>query len=83
VGQPKLLQVPQERDSTPLEVQNSSKSKNNRIRKPEDFQLVSVVGQGGFGAVFLVKEHATGLVCAVKRMSKKDIVVKEQVGGKF
>jgi serine/threonine protein kinase len=81
IGEPRLIShsATAERDSTPLPVPGSSASANNRIRKPEDFQLCSVVGQGGFGAVFLCKETATNRVCAVKRMAKSTIIGKEQV----
>ena len=85
VGEPRLVShsstVPStgERDSTPLPVPNSSASALNRIRKPEDFELCAVVGQGGFGAVFLCREPGPGLVCAVQRMAKSTIIAKEQV----
>ena len=79
VGEPRLISTPAERDSTPLAVPNTSTSAQNRIRTCEDFELCAVLGQGGFGAVWLCRETATGLVCAVKRMSKACIVQKEQV----
>lgn len=82
VGEPRLVT---ERDSTPLPVPaavtggGSSTTVAHRVRTPQDFELHAVIGQGGFGAVFLCREPATGLVCAVKRMAKAMIVAKEQV----
>lgn len=46
-----------------------------RIRRSQTssahFNILSQIGQGGYGQVFLAKKKDTGEVCALKKMSKK------------
>jgi serine/threonine protein kinase len=51
----------------------------NRIRKPADFEIVARIGKGGFGTLYLSRETHSGMVCAVKKMSKHAIVIGNQV----
>ncbi|KAG7402360.1 hypothetical protein PHYBOEH_000068 [Phytophthora boehmeriae] len=44
-----------------------------------DFQLLSVIGQGAFGKVLLVRHSTTGKVHAMKIISKQFIIDKESV----
>mmetsp|Transcript_103907 Transcript_103907/g.263911 ORF Transcript_103907/g.263911 Transcript_103907/m.263911 type:complete len:459 (-) Transcript_103907:58-1434(-) len=44
-----------------------------------DFDFVKVIGQGAFGIVRLCKKKDTGEIFAMKQMSKKDMVHKNQV----
>ena len=41
---------------------------------PEDFMVVSIIGQGAFGKVFLVVKKATGQLMAMKVMQKESIL---------
>jgi serine/threonine kinase 38 len=44
-----------------------------------DFEPLSVIGKGAFGEVRVVKHKATGEVLALKKMSKSEMVYKNQV----
>ncbi|XP_076006082.1 citron Rho-interacting kinase [Genypterus blacodes] len=46
---------------------------------PEDFELRGVVGRGRFGEVQVVKEKATGDVCALKVMEKRLLLTQDNV----
>ncbi|RKP07378.1 kinase-like protein [Thamnocephalis sphaerospora] len=37
----------------------------------DHFQLLSQIGQGGYGCVYLARKRDTGEICAVKKMSKR------------
>ncbi|KAF9575472.1 hypothetical protein EC968_003077 [Mortierella alpina] len=43
------------------------------------FQILTQVGQGGFGEVFLARKTDTGELCALKRMSKKRLHLQDEV----
>ncbi|KAG0364842.1 hypothetical protein BGZ54_007106 [Gamsiella multidivaricata] len=43
------------------------------------FQILTQVGQGGFGEVFLARKVDTDELCALKRMSKKHLHLQEEV----
>uniref|UniRef100_A0A8C2X4C7 Citron Rho-interacting kinase n=1 Tax=Cyclopterus lumpus TaxID=8103 RepID=A0A8C2X4C7_CYCLU len=47
---------------------------------PQDFELRAVVGRGRFGQVQVVREKATGDVCALKVMDKTVLRAQENVG---
>jgi serine/threonine protein kinase/PAS domain-containing protein len=51
----------------------------NRIRTPNDFEVEARIGQGGFGTIFLCKETESGLICAIKKMSKQAVLGANQV----
>lgn len=40
----------------------------------KDFEIGKVLGKGKFGRVYCVKHKATGLICALKAMEKKEII---------
>lgn len=42
--------------------------------KPRDFELGKRLGKGKFGRVYCVREKKTGFVCALKVMSKSEII---------
>lgn len=46
------------------------RKRRTRLRQG-DFQILTQVGQGGYGQVFLAKKKDTKEVCALKVMSKK------------
>ncbi|KAF9291278.1 hypothetical protein BGZ68_004594 [Mortierella alpina] len=43
------------------------------------FQILTQVGQGGFGEVFLARKTDTSELCALKRMSKKRLHLQDEV----
>ncbi|KAF9177933.1 hypothetical protein BGZ51_008246 [Haplosporangium sp. Z 767] len=43
------------------------------------FQILTQVGQGGFGEVFLARKADTNELCALKRMSKKRLHLQDEV----
>ncbi|KAG0198195.1 hypothetical protein BGX28_008344, partial [Mortierella sp. GBA30] len=43
------------------------------------FQILTQVGQGGFGEVFLSRKTDTGELCALKRMSKRRLHLQDEV----
>lgn len=45
----------------------------------EDFEMGRVLGTGSFGRVSLARHRATGVVCAIKALSKAHIVKNQQV----
>ncbi|KAL4424995.1 hypothetical protein ABPG77_002880 [Micractinium sp. CCAP 211/92] len=45
----------------------------------EDFELGRVLGTGSFGRVSLARHHGTGMVCAIKALSKAHIVKNQQI----
>jgi serine/threonine protein kinase len=44
-----------------------------------DFHTIIKVGEGAYGEVFLAKKKDTGEICAVKKIDKKMIFLKENV----
>jgi len=44
-----------------------------------DFRIIRVIGKGSFGKVFLVRQHATGTIYAMKVLKKDNIVKRNQV----
>jgi cell cycle protein kinase DBF2 len=43
------------------------------------FHIITQVGQGGYGEVFLARKRETGEVCALKRLRKKVLVRMDEV----
>ncbi|KAI8601050.1 kinase-like protein, partial [Dissophora ornata] len=43
------------------------------------FQILTQVGQGGFGEVFLARKADTNELCALKRMSKKHLHLQDEI----
>ncbi|CAN0396400.1 unnamed protein product, partial [Ectocarpus fasciculatus] len=46
----------------------------------DDFNSLAIIGRGAFGEVRLVRKKDTGVVWALKSMTKDAMVVKNQVG---
>lgn len=46
----------------------------------EQFHIITQVGQGGYGEVYLARKQETGEVCALKRMKKKTLQKMDEVG---
>ncbi|KAF9940442.1 hypothetical protein BGZ67_007578 [Mortierella alpina] len=54
--------------------------RQRRIRTQAiQFQILTQVGQGGFGEVFLARKTDTSELCALKRMSKKRLHLQDEV----
>ena len=49
----------------------------------EDFELLSVIGRGGYGKVFMVRYTHSSEIFAMKVLKKADIVARQQVGFVF
>ncbi|RKP27821.1 kinase-like domain-containing protein [Syncephalis pseudoplumigaleata] len=46
--------------------------KSHRVQLSlDDFQLLSQIGQGGYGQVYLARKTDTGEMCAIKKMNKR------------
>ncbi|ELP86520.1 hypothetical protein EIN_034610 [Entamoeba invadens IP1] len=45
----------------------------------DDFEIISLVGKGAFGKVFLVKEKSTGTLYAMKVVTKKQVIEQNEV----
>ncbi|KAJ2846807.1 serine/threonine-protein kinase dbf2, partial [Coemansia erecta] len=52
---------------------NILRRRRNRTREHE-FDILSQIGQGGFGQVFLARKRDTGEVCALKKMDKRLLI---------
>ncbi|RKO97490.1 Pkinase-domain-containing protein, partial [Caulochytrium protostelioides] len=51
----------------------------HKALKPEDFELLKVLGQGNFGKVMQVRKTDTGRLYAMKVLRKKNIVEQQQI----
>ena len=45
-----------------------------------DFELLAVVGRGGYGKVMQVKHKTNGVIYAIKVLRKSDVEKRKQVG---
>ena len=45
-----------------------------RPLKFSDFEIMQTLGEGSFGKVFKVKKKSTGVIYAMKSMSKKQLI---------
>ena len=45
----------------------------------DQFHIITQVGQGGYGEVFLARKKETGEVCALKRLRKRILVKMDEV----
>ncbi|KAG0230396.1 hypothetical protein BGX31_005855 [Mortierella sp. GBA43] len=61
----------------------ADESKALRLRRKRtlavQFQILTQVGQGGFGEVFLARKTDTNELCALKRMSKRHLHLQDEV----
>ena len=54
--------------------------RKRRIRlRVDQFHIISQVGQGGYGEVFLARKLESGEVCALKRMKKRTLFKLDEV----
>jgi len=53
--------------------------KQHELVEPEDFMIVKMLGQGGFGKVFCCKKTDSGKLYAVKCLSKSRIIQKKAI----
>ena len=49
--------------------------------KPDDFDQLKVIGKGAFSKVFLVRHRRTGLICAMKKINKQQVVESDCLDG--
>ena len=56
---------------------NKLKAKNNSSLSRNDFEFIFIIGKGGFGKVWRVKEKKTNELYALKEMSKTKIIDKK------
>jgi cell cycle protein kinase DBF2 len=47
--------------------------------KVDQFHIITQVGQGGYGEVFLARKQETGEVCALKKMRKRTLSKMDEV----
>jgi serine/threonine protein kinase len=47
--------------------------------KVAQFHIVTQVGQGGYGEVFLARKRETGEICALKKLRKRTLVKMDEV----
>jgi serine/threonine kinase 38 len=45
-----------------------------------DFEPVTIIGKGAFGEVRVVREKSSGNIFALKKLSKNEMIYKNQVG---
>ena len=48
-------------------------AKPQRVISIDDFEIINKLGKGAFGDVFMVYEKTLGMMCVLKKMSKKRI----------
>ncbi|KAG0363589.1 hypothetical protein BGX24_004860, partial [Mortierella sp. AD032] len=74
---------PEEKDSKAWDKFRSQERMLLRQRRTRtqaiQFQILTQVGQGGFGEVFLARKTDTNELCALKRMSKKRLHLQDEV----
>jgi serine/threonine protein kinase len=54
-------------------------SQEPKALKFSDFDILQLLGEGSFGKVFKVKKRDTGIIYAMKSMSKKQLIQNNQV----
>jgi len=62
-----------------LEVIYSEMENTRRITKLKDFEIIKVIGCGGFSKVFQVRKKDTAMIYAMKVIKKEFIVEKKKV----
>ena len=77
------------RDLKPVEYTKEFKSYCGRERvilrrrrtklKVDQFHIITQVGQGGYGEVYLARKQETGEVCALKKMKKRTLFKMDEV----
>ena len=54
-------------------LRSKQSSKPQRVIEMDDFEIVNKLGKGAFGDVYMAMEKNLGLLCVLKKMSKKRI----------
>ncbi|KAJ3378895.1 hypothetical protein HDU84_007222 [Entophlyctis sp. JEL0112] len=62
-----------------IRIQIMFKTVEKKTFTVDDFSILKLVGKGSYGRVMLVKKKDTGRVYAMKILSKKDIVKKQEI----
>jgi serine/threonine protein kinase len=62
--------IPAKKTSTPGWIDEQIKTNLVEKRCRSNYEYLNVIGKGGFGKVFKVKEKKTGQLFAMKEMSK-------------
>ena len=57
----------------------SPNSKSRKKYSPTDFEPISIIGRGAFGEVRLCRWLETGEVVAIKKLKKKEMILKNQL----
>jgi len=61
---------------------NDAENENLRLRRfkmtKSDFRLLAILGKGGFGEVYLARKKDTGEILALKKMSRKKFIHKNE-----
>lgn len=68
-----VIEAVVDRDGRNIKSSLAQPSKHQRKLSPDDFDLLRVIGQGGYGKVFMVKkkfEPQQGQICAMKVLKK-------------
>lgn len=77
-----LALSPQEQDLIRLEIQRREAEHRRQKRSKItifDFEPIKVIGRGAFGEVRVVRHKATGRAMALKKMSKAEMLCKNQI----
>ena len=54
--------------------------KNRQKITANDYEPIAIIGRGAFGEVRVCKTKSTGEIVAIKKMKKKEMIFKKQVG---
>ncbi|XP_075421658.1 3-phosphoinositide-dependent protein kinase 1 isoform X2 [Ascaphus truei] len=65
--------------SNPLQHTGQQQPQQSRKKRPEDFKLGKILGEGSFSTVVLAKELSTGREYAIKILQKRHIVKENKV----
>lgn len=68
--------------STP-EKKATDKSNSSRLPQESDFEVVKLVSNGAYGAVYLVRHRDTRLRYAMKKINKRNLLLRNQVEQAF
>lgn len=75
--------TPHEKELIKQDVLHKEAELNRKARKkitPYDFEPLSIIGRGAFGEVRICRHKESGEVVAMKKMRKKEMLKKNQVG---
>lgn len=64
----------------PSPVKSRSQSTSQLSPREEDFETVKLISNGAYGAVYLVRNKETKEKFAMKKISKQNLMLRNQVG---